>query len=522
LEHYRSRLQSPLSLAFAFVATHNHFVLDRGGKVFKQSAPVIKLASANEEDHLAILAVLNSAAACFWMKQVFYCKGAGGVNEGFKAEAWERFYELDGTKLEKLPIPRGSTLAWGGYQDSAAVECTANLPASLATRCTPSRSILDDGARNATRLRSEMVSTQEELDWRCLHLYGVTSEDLSLPPGEAPALERGERAFEIVLARRRAAGEVTTSWFDRHGSTPITELPAHWPEEYKRLVERRIELIENDRFVGLVERPEYKRRWNWAAWEDLEAEALRTWLLDRLEDARYWPDTTPRSAAQLADVAGRDDDFRSVAELYAGTVDVDLTALVSSLVKEESVPYLAAWRYTDSGMRTRAAWERTWELQRREDAGEDVGTIPVPPKYGQADFADKASWKLRGKLDVPKERFIAYPGLNRDTDPTPQVGWAGWDHLGAARALATTYEQRRSVDGWDGPRLIPILAGLAELVPWLKQWHNDVDPATGLRLGEFFAEFVATESARNGAGAGDLAAWRPPARTVGRRRTATR
>ena len=28
--------ETPLSIAFAFVATHNHFVLDRGGKVFKQ------------------------------------------------------------------------------------------------------------------------------------------------------------------------------------------------------------------------------------------------------------------------------------------------------------------------------------------------------------------------------------------------------------------------------------------------------------------------------------------------------
>lgn len=31
------------TINFAFVATHNHFVLDRGGKVFKQSSPVIKL-----------------------------------------------------------------------------------------------------------------------------------------------------------------------------------------------------------------------------------------------------------------------------------------------------------------------------------------------------------------------------------------------------------------------------------------------------------------------------------------------
>ena len=40
---FRDRFRTPLSIAFAFVATHNHFVLDRGGKVFKQSAPVIKL-----------------------------------------------------------------------------------------------------------------------------------------------------------------------------------------------------------------------------------------------------------------------------------------------------------------------------------------------------------------------------------------------------------------------------------------------------------------------------------------------
>ena len=50
---FAERLRTPLSIAFAFVATHNHFVLDRGGKVFKQSAPVIKLPEgATEDDHL--------------------------------------------------------------------------------------------------------------------------------------------------------------------------------------------------------------------------------------------------------------------------------------------------------------------------------------------------------------------------------------------------------------------------------------------------------------------------------------
>ena len=78
----RRDASAPLSIAFAFVATHNHFVLDRGGKVFNRSAPVIKLTDdATEDDHLALLGVLNSSTACFWMKQVCHNKGGGGVNE---------------------------------------------------------------------------------------------------------------------------------------------------------------------------------------------------------------------------------------------------------------------------------------------------------------------------------------------------------------------------------------------------------------------------------------------------------
>ena len=74
-----SAYRTPLSITFAFVATHNHFVLDRGGKVFKQSAPVIKLPEgATEDDHLALLGVLNSSTACFWLKQNSHNKGDQG------------------------------------------------------------------------------------------------------------------------------------------------------------------------------------------------------------------------------------------------------------------------------------------------------------------------------------------------------------------------------------------------------------------------------------------------------------
>ncbi len=80
-------------------------------------------------------------------------------------------------------------------------------------------------------------------------------------------------------------------------------------------------------------------------------------------------------------------------------------------------------------MHKREAWEQTWALQRREDAGEVLAEpIPVPPKYTSADFGKNSYWQARGKLDVPKERFVLYPQAGRQTEPTPLLGWAGWDH----------------------------------------------------------------------------------------------
>jgi hypothetical protein len=111
---FRKRFKAQNILAFAFVSTHNHFVLDRGGKVFIRTAPVIKLPeSATEDDHLALLGVLNSSTACFWLKQVSHDKGSQGINEGFKSQEWERFYEFTGTKLEQFPLPTMLPLGFG-------------------------------------------------------------------------------------------------------------------------------------------------------------------------------------------------------------------------------------------------------------------------------------------------------------------------------------------------------------------------------------------------------------------------
>lgn len=525
-ELYYDKLRTPLSIAFAFVATHNHFVLDRGGKVFNRSAPVIKLPpGASEDDHLALLGLLNSSTANFWARQVCQPKGGDYVgNEGARVAKtpWEDRLERNGTQLEQFPIPPGheATLPLARELDRLSWAAGDLLPARLVARQTPSRAALDAARAQEEALFRRRVALQEELDWLCYRLYGVLDEErCPLHPLETlPEVRLGERAFEIAMARKMAAGELETTWFARHGSTPVTEIPSRWPQSYRQVVEARLALLERDPYIGLLERPEYKRRWQREPWDKLEQEALRNWLLDRLESPACWPRLELTTTARLADRARQDPDFLQVAALYRGRDDFDLPALVQELALSEAVPYLPAFRYKPSGLLKRQQWERTWELQRREDAGEKVGPIPVPPKYTSADFARPEYWRLRGKLDVPKERFIHYPLAEREADPSPVLAWAGWDHLQQARALAAYYLQCKEVEGWPPQRLMPLLAGLHDLVPWLLQWHNHHDPETGQRLGDFFQGFVQEEARGFGWTEEDLAGWRPPPPGRGRGR----
>jgi hypothetical protein len=120
-------------------------------------------------------------------------------------------------------------------------------------------------------------------------------------------------------------------------------------------------------------------------------------------------------------------------------------------------------------------------------------------------------------LDVPKERFLLYPHLERNTDASPVLGWAGWDHHQQARALAAYYHHVKEEEGWTTEQLKPVLAGLLELIPWLKQWHNEEDPGTGLRMGNTFADFIEVECQEFGFTVQSLRDWSPPQSSSPRR-----
>lgn len=508
----------PWTITFAFVATHNHFVLDRGGKVFKQTSPVIKLPEgASEADYLRLLGVLNSSLAGFWLKQVCHDRGNGGYGGGIASEDWERFYEFAGTKLEQFPLPERAPRVLAARLDALIVELQRVTPSAMTASGVPTRAALDAARAEWERIRGEMVSAQEELDWEVYGMYGLLGDnaDTLMSDGSAPTLRLGERAFEIALARKVASGEAETGWFSRHCSAPITEIPAHWPGEYRALVQRRLAKIESDPYLHLIERPECKRRWATDTWEQMERHALRDSLCDRLEDRVLWfrPDPELRSVAQLADALRTDAEFLAVAGLYMR--DADLTDVLAELVRDQHVAFLSVLRYTESGMRVRREWETTWELQRREDAGEKVGDIPVPPKYKQGDFCNQAYWRNRGKMDVPKERLISYPECSRDG--TLLLGWAGFDYLEQAQALAAYVGERRELDAWDAARLTPLLAGLAELLPWLRQWHGEIDQAFGQSPADAYAGFLDQQLLSLRLTRGDLTAWKPQPTARGRR-----
>ncbi len=96
-----------------------------------------------------------------------------------------------------------------------------------------------------------MIALQEELDWHCYWSYGLTDDSLEHP--HPPEISSGQRAFGIVFARRMARGEAHTTWFEWVNITPSTELPSHWPADYRALVEKRITLIQSDRNIALIE-----------------------------------------------------------------------------------------------------------------------------------------------------------------------------------------------------------------------------------------------------------------------------
>jgi len=520
---------------FAFVATHNNFVLLEGLTVLNRHAPFLKLRKdATRSDHQAIIGYLNSSTVAFWCRLVMFPKGGDQVGDGARLSAtqWNRHLEYAGNLLQQLPVPKLDDLcdklldlvvaAEGTVKEMAEHAAGGVVAATLSK--TPTLAGLRDARSTSlaerARLRGILVSLQEEMDWRVYGLFGLPTVTAPSVDAVRVMVEPNQRPFEVRLARDVATDISASEWFRVHKRTAPEDVGGPLAHLYRQRL-RLLDDPEHGKQLRLLETPETKRRWSPPDDTKAFSDAVRMWLLERIE-ASFRAQTTPelRTARQLALELGRDLAVVAAHELLTEESGLDLVKLIADLVDGEGVPFLAGYRYGETGMEKRASWEETWRLQRVEDEGKlapelkrlSLKAIPVPDKYGPKDFL-RHFWSLRGKLDVPKERFVTVPAGNTDEDTTPLVGWAGWNHLQVAQALSGLYQRRKTDDGWTKERLVPLLAGIDERVPWLLQWHNDVDPAYGTKLGEFFRDFVAAEAHSLGVAVGDLRTWTPPAAT---------
>lgn len=550
----RDNYSFDLALSYPEVASHNHFYLSQCRKVYQQTSPLITLGKkAVKDDYYSLLGILNSSLVCFWMKQVSQQKQMTG-GDGVRVESRAKVpYQFSSTSLKKLPIPeiferpefRRTVSSLAAQADEAAnriLQLSADqvLARALEQGLDLEHSWLDAQAER-NKLNSRLVLIQEELDWCSYYAYGLCDYSLlaDIQAWFDSDIKAGERPFEILAG------------VSEEGFSVPDSIPHNWPEEMQGKWRQRIDAIHTNQWVRVVEDSHYKRRWigrqglfNHVAKNDEIKTACKNWMLKRLEHSCKLSEL--KTCAQLADVIRADENAGRVADFCYGEF-FDLQSIVADLVDAEHVPQMAAVRLKTVAMDKFRAWQEVWEKQRLEDAidvkygvdqplpeedaliseekakydlalaqaklekTERVGTVPLPPQYKSTDFRKPSYWPLRGKLDVPKERFFSLPGCEKDGDTTLVIGWAGLNHLQRAQAIAAWYLDRKESEGWEAERLKPMLVALDELIPWLKQWHNEVDPEFGERMGDYYEGFLLEELRNLEITRADLLSWQPAA-----------
>ena len=532
-------------ICFAFVSTHNHFAISSGGVLFNRTAPMIRIMEKStvstpddndeldgeevsdvshkarpdaverpgESDRVSIsillstVALLNSSALNFWMKQNFHDKGNGGIGGGIANEEWERFFEFDRAKIGRMPLATKDAAAHAALSHALAVAAqqrSEQLPAkTLSSTWDPSdiQLKLDASKECYLALTHRMVALQEELDWLTYGSYGlVDPAPPTLKPDDTEPLAPGHRPFEILFARAddEADDEEKSAWWSRHGHDRVTEIPPHYSEAMRTRIQARMDLIEGDPKLQLIEQAAYKRRWQTPNLDAETKSAAESYLLDRLEDL-FAPGgplakPTPYRLEQITDAWSRDPRTKAVARVWKGG-DVDLTLAAEQLLRAHGLPDNPRRIYTPEGLRTLAVWQKTWALQDLEDQGKplvdpDTGkpldTIELPPKFDRTHFQSADAFSIRGKLNVPRERFIVFADLK-----PPRYGWNGWRDTDRALAQVDAYSLAET-DPQDplppptaaDPRRCGPTLGLWDSLPDVRRWGDASTHAELLALAQ--------------------------------------
>jgi len=306
-------------------------------------------------------------------------------------------------------------------------------------------------------IRGRMIFLQEEMDWVAYEMYGLLkaktplAEDyLSQTEYKAAHLELGQRPFEVADQGYQ-------------GDWPKGYQPEPLPESLRPLTEARIGVMEANEDIALLEHPLYKRRWIPPDYAKEFRQAAGWWLAEKLEWALE-QHGRPISLREWARILGRDERVNAALEVLTSTPMFDLEQELLKIIRANSVPDRAEHYLKPSGLRKLHATRNTQHETR------------ITPQFARKDFSGATAWKRRGKLNIPRERFIHYAefdhtgrGADAPDSGGPWFGWAGWDSGQRADALAFLLD-RANRAGWELRwRQCGLRAALRDLLPELTE-----------------------------------------------------
>ena len=449
------------SPAYAFISTHTHCVWIGFSAISTQTSPRIisNLTSGTNE---LLLGLFNTSLMTFYLRQVSFPRGvekdpvrkrynfnATGVND-FKiplefqkpTSLSKSFLRLVNAMIDLSSQARSLSLSklfeldseayhtWNSALDGYVAPHPALYPEPVEGFSTARelRAARDKLIALRQDIRGRMIFLQEEMDWLAYEMYGLLKSKaplaeayLSRADYEAARLELGQRPFEI--AGKGYKGD----WSKRYQPDPL-------PESLRPLTEARIAVMEANPDIALLEDPLYKRRWVPPDYDKEFREAAEWWLAEKLEWALE-QHGRPISLRQWARSLGRDERVNATLEVLTGTPMFDLEEELLKIIRANAVPNCPEHYLKPSGLRKLYASRNT-------------------PQFSRKDFSDGTAWKLRGKLNIPRERFIVYTEFDHTLRgaEVPDTGglwfgWAGWDTGQRADALAFLLD-RANRAGW--------------------------------------------------------------------------
>ena len=444
-EYHRHALKPQLT--YAKIATHLHVCYSEGERVFNEHAPIIEPRSNSVADHQLLAGLLNSSAALFWIKQIAFNKGAGKEEErdrfellGGKVqqlpvaepisaglmgapndlvkrltqlsrECWERGKEGAGLALRKVFEQHAEAYhAWNSsLRGSVVPHAVTGKPFATADDL---RAALKRVHQTRERLRAEMVARQEEMDWLVYAAYGLipdagaalSDEDLSLPREQRPFYFWAQAEEDFARA--------------------VQLIPSNWSAPRRALWEVRLRFIRDNEHVHRIEQPVYKRRWDeqWKignTWQcgqpAYDAEFLDAFAWWLAEKAEWWLEEK-RSGGPVALLEWTDALWTDPRVQAAWTVAAETSYRLDRWKQSQNDGPDRTAAASDAG---RPAFLRYFKALVKESSVPEDLPFAVPwEELEKTHKVPAAVKKVRGKLNVPRERFwVTATGQYRQARP---------------------------------------------------------------------------------------------------------